>query len=588
MFARNGFPKISKIGSATHISAIVLIWIAGFCAPHAVAEDSSWFISESRFHVSVHGKLSCTGCHGEIVARAFHPDPGLVTREASEFFSVDQCTECHDDVTDDIGNGKHGSIQVMDPDENLNCISCHHPHYEPLEDNIEASVKPGGKQCGICHEKREALPGLSPEDEACMGCHRSVDPADPKAAQKIAGFCFHCHAGNSGTQEKPSETKVPPIDISHYIASAHAKISCMECHPNSARFAHAGKRAACLECHVPHHEKVAHDIHAGIDCEACHIPDAEVVREHGSRQVQWRKGKKPGIASVVHSLAIDEKEGSCKKCHFSGNTVGASSMVLPAKSILCMPCHTATFSAGDKVTLISLLLFLFGFFSVASVWMSGTLKKRNRTGIAKRIMALIKALFLDALLQRRLYSQSKERWSIHALIFFPFVFRFTWGMVALCTSLWIPEWTFTWKMLDKNDPASAFLFDLTGIMVIAGVALAVIRKSRNRKARLPGLPKPDWPAYGLLGGIFIVGFILEGMRIAMTGSPEGAAYAFLGYTVSRLFAGADLTGIYGYMWYMHAILTGAFMIYLPFSRMFHILMAPVSLAVRALSQHEPY
>ena len=79
----------------------------------------------------------------------------------------------------------------------------------------------------------------------------------------------------------------------------------------------------------------------------------------------------------------------------------------------------------------------------------------------------------------------------------------------------------------------------------------------------------------------IVGFILEGMRIGMTGTPQGSQFAFLGYTISRLFGGADLTGIYGYIWYLHAIFTGAFVAYLPFSRMFHMIMAPVVLAMNA-------
>jgi nitrate reductase gamma subunit len=86
-----------------------------------------------------------------------------------------------------------------------------------------------------------------------------------------------------------------------------------------------------------------------------------------------------------------------------------------------------------------------------------------------------------------------------------------------------------------------------------------------------------------MGGIIIFGFILEGMRIAMTGTPQGSQYAFLGYIISRLFTGADLTGVYGYMWYLHAILTGAFVAYLPFSRMFHMIMAPVVLAMNAAS-----
>jgi nitrate reductase gamma subunit len=122
-------------------------------------------------------------------------------------------------------------------------------------------------------------------------------------------------------------------------------------------------------------------------------------------------------------------------------------------------------------------------------------------------------------------------------------------------------------------------------MVMFGVALAVIRRtSRAGAPRLPGLPGPDWTSYGLLGGIMVAGFVLEGMRMAMTGSTEGTAYAFLGYGISRLCAGSDLTGIYGYVWYAHAILTAAFVAYLPFSRMFHMIMAPVTLALNAGSR----
>ena len=83
----------------------------------------------------------------------------------------------------------------------------------------------------------------------------------------------------------------------------------------------------------------------------------------------------------------------------------------------------------------------------------------------------MKAMILDVLLHRRLYRQSEVRWLIHSLIFLPFVFRFSWGLVALLGSLWKPEWTQVWAMLDKNHPTTAFLFDLTGIMAILGVVL---------------------------------------------------------------------------------------------------------------------
>jgi len=270
-------------------------------------------------------------------------------------------------------------------------------------------------------------------------------------------------------------------------------------------------------------------------------------------------------------------------------------MVLPAKSIICMPCHTATFSIGDTVTVLSLILFLAGCFAVGSVWFSGgDPSASSGRKVTKSIGAvfgslfsgqffvIIKSLILDGLLQRRLFRVSRERWLLHAFIFYPFIFRFIWGLSALLASLWRPEWPATWVMLNKNHPLTAFLFDLSAMMVIIGVVGMIVRRSLKRSdEKLSGLPTADWAAYALLGSIIIVGFMLEGMRMAMTGSPQGAPYAFVGDAISRMLAGFELTGIYGYVWYLHAILTGAFLVYLPFSRMFHMIMAPVSLAMNA-------
>jgi nitrate reductase gamma subunit len=293
-----------------------------------------------------------------------------------------------------------------------------------------------------------------------------------------------------------------------------------------------------------------------------------------------------------------EEEAACRTCHARGNTIGAVAMVLPAKSIICMPCHTATFAIGDTITVLSFILFLFGFAAVGSVWISGNeasagagrgLKKSIKAVLgslfSSQLFAIVKSIILDGLLQRRLFSISKERWLLHALIFYPFIFRFTWGMMALLASLWWPEWPETWIMLDKNHPLTAFLFDISGLIVIVGIVGMLIRRLQKRADQnLSGLPPADWAAYALLGGIIIGGFILEGMRMAMTGSPGGAPYAFVGDAISRMLTGFELTHIYGYLWYLHAILTGAFVVYLPFSRMFHIIMAPVSLAMNAAAQ----
>jgi nitrate reductase gamma subunit len=204
-------------------------------------------------------------------------------------------------------------------------------------------------------------------------------------------------------------------------------------------------------------------------------------------------------------------------------------------------------------------------------------------------VAILKTLFVDVLLQRRLYRQSPKRWLIHGLLFYAFAFRFVWGIIALIGSLWKPEWTWVWPMLDKNNPLTAFLFDLSGAMMILGALFAYFRGRQQRSGQVPDLPRQDVLALGLIAAIVIVGFLLEGMRIAMTGFPDGSCYAFLGYAIGRLFfSTASLINVYGFIWYLHAILTGAFIAYVPFSKLLHIIVSPLVLMGSAASKEKAH
>jgi len=314
--------------------------------------------------------------------------------------------------------------------------------------------------------------------------------------------------------------------------------------------------------------------------------------------VIWKRILEPGEPSRIHDMFVKADDKSCQRCHRPGNEIGAAAMVLPPKSIVCMPCHAATFSVDDATTIISLVIFLIGLVMVFSYVLSGStaegedhwiaekciriIVKAFRTVFSSRVLPLAKVFLTDVLLQRRLYRQSRSRWVIHSLIFYPFMFRFLWGMIALIGSLWKPQWSFVWPMLDKNRPVTAFLFDLTGILLILGMVLALIRGARGRRTRLPDLPNQDRIALTLIGGVTLVGFVLEGMRIAMTGFPGGAEWAFAGYGIAEVFGqGSHLTNIYGYLWYLHALLAGAFIAYIPFSRLLHVIFAPLVLARNA-------
>lgn len=292
-----------------------------------------------------------------------------------------------------------------------------------------------------------------------------------------------------------------------------------------------------------------------------------------------------------------DDQSVCRRCHYPDNAIGAAALVLPAKSMLCMPCHAATLSLGDTTTILTLVLFLSGMAMTFSLIFSGTGRKNknvdhsgknfktaNRTG---KFAFRIKTILWDVFFQRRLFRQSHFRWLIHSLIFLPLVIRFVWGLVALTASITNPGGVWIWDMLDKNNALTGFVFDLTGLMILIGVILALIRGRVQRAGQVSGLPNQDRTALILIGSIVLVGFVLEGMRIAMTGAPGSAAYAFVGFSISRLFSQPSvLSNLYGYGWYLHAILTGIFIVYLPFSRLLHVILSPVVLAWNAVAEHK--
>jgi len=398
---------------------------------------------------------------------------------------------------------------------------------------------------------------------------------------------------------------IPLIDRGKHISKGHKGLDCASCHSRAARFEHSGQGSPdCRQCHTPHRESIIHDAHIVVSCQACHLDKIQVTRDPDTRRVVWKRPERIGQASPLNVFRPDEGTGSCTRCHYAENHVAAAAMILPAKSLICMPCHAATFSAGDPISALALVGFALGLCVVASVWFTGTVRpqagpvagadRRARTDFFPRVVAVLRALFLDGLLQRRLFIRSRFRWIIHALIFWPFLARFSWGLAALVGSLAWPSHAWVWNMLDKNWPLTAFVFDLTGLMVISGVILAVLRRRISRdEVVIEGLPERDWLAAGLLGGIVIVGFLLEGARMAMTGPASGAHWAFVGWALSFIWRGiGGLTEIYGYMWYLHAFLTGAFLLYLPFSGLFHMVMAPLVMVLNAADrfhdhQHDP-
>jgi hypothetical protein len=382
------------------------------------------------------------------------------------------------------------------------------------------------------------------------GVSHAVGAAGPEANQS----CLSCHQ-KEGMDDGGAKDLGP-----------HQGLACLDCHQGAQHYPHDDLQlTSCQSCHIPHTEATTGDLHAGVTCQACH----------------WA-----GESQTPHRLASTQRPQSCQRCHFAGNKVGAPAAVLPAKGALCLACHTATLSLPDWPSRLALVGFLLGLLASLGFWFSGggrgpssqTVHQGHPGGGAGPGLA---ALLVDGLLQRRLWRLSPGRWLVHALMVLPFVARMLWALLALALSYAQPGGELTQAMLNKNQPATALFFDLTGLLVLAGAGLAIGRRVLRGKDRLPGLPGPDWMGMGLLALVVISGFITEAARLALTGTPDGAG-AFVGWALKGMFnPGPGLQTAYGYLWYAHAIVFAAFVVYLPLGRMKHILLAPLNLALRA-------
>jgi len=390
-------------------------------------------------------------------------------------------------------------------------------------------------------------------------------------------------AGNGYTNSECAECHEEMAD--GHGASMHRDLQCLECHKQAVVEEHEELPPVdCRQCHAPHDEKVIHDAHTRVACKACHQKNGIAVADLESGEVIFSGDTLPGQNLLPHQMVAEKGDTLCRSCHFKGNALGASSMILPAKSILCMSCHAATFSTGDRTTVFSLVIFALGMSGVCVIWFSGGRTKRSGHTLKSGLSPLIVAMIADVLFIRRLYRLSPTRWFIHALIYYPILIRLAFGMMALGLSLILPETDLARAMLDKNHPFRALFFDLTGLMIITGVVASLLRPKVDR-ATITNLPAPGRDMTVLLGLIALVGFILEGLRIAMTGWLDGAQYAFIGYGASQLLEGMNgIANIYGYVWYVHAILTGAFIALIPFTRMIHMITAPVVLVADARSR----
>lgn len=217
---------------------------------------------------------------------------------------------------------------------------------------------------------------------------------------------------------------------------------------------------------------------------------------------------------------------------------------------------------------IALAILIFGIIRKGKLWKKG--QKGEGPSFGKGIKRVIYDAIFQGKILRDLYPGL-----MHTLIFVGFVILFIGTTLVFIEQDFLSF--FNVKILKGNFYlVFEILLDLFGLYFVVGIGLAIFRRIVIQPAKLEN-KLGDLYVLGLLLLIGLGGFGLEAMRIAKT-QPEYAQWSFVGYFISKLLAGKDISEArYITFWWAHAVFTFIFIGSIPFTKFFHILTAPTQI-----------
>jgi Fe-S oxidoreductase/nitrate reductase gamma subunit len=170
----------------------------------------------------------------------------------------------------------------------------------------------------------------------------------------------------------------------------------------------------------------------------------------------------------------------------------------------------------------------------------------------------------------------------HLFIFYGFL-----AQLIATTLIAIQEWTGIHFLQGTPYLWYSLLSDSFGILGIVGLGMALWRRAVWRPPRLHSV-LDDWIALGLLLLIFLQGFLVEGIRIAISElrqQPEWAAWSPGGYVVALALQNLDadrLHAFHRFHWWFHVVTAFSFLAYMAFGKFNHVWYGVMNIFLRNL------
>jgi len=171
---------------------------------------------------------------------------------------------------------------------------------------------------------------------------------------------------------------------------------------------------------------------------------------------------------------------------------------------------------------------------------------------------------------------------MHFMIFWGVAFQVVGTIINILNMLLFFPWVIT---IPRNGWYFGYelVMDIAGVMILLGVLMAAFRRYILRPKELDS-QWDDAVALVLLFLIALVGFTNEGTRL-LSSNPEWAVWSPVGNLVAGWMRAAGLTavqaaGIHDALVYTHAILALLLVAFIPFSKMRHLVYAPLNILLR--------
>lgn len=250
------------------------------------------------------------------------------------------------------------------------------------------------------------------------------------------------------------------------------------------------------------------------------------------------------------------------------------------------------------VMIVCFAVFVLGTVSNVLVWMRGkglvgtpesrlvrTVVRAMSVIFSRKIVRLTSVFLREALYIARLRELSMLRWFAHFMILGGFLLMF-----ALDIFVTLSLDIFGWEAMISEDGWAKllvrdFAFEIAGLMMLVGLAMALTRKFVVRPKQLSA-EGADAASLVFLFLVVVGGFVLEGMGMAgsIAGHEGNEPYSFVGYAFSLVMP-ESIGDYYDQAWLVHAIMSALLIAFIPFSRLFHMLVTPVVIQLEmSLSQ----